>query len=122
MQVDRLRHCRRCIARRQPRNPGNVATAHRAGDIQSQKPALSGRLDIAEARVERTVERIDQLAHRFPGVLAAHAVPACIGLERRQNRNGMHPRLLQCLGTGQTCSNRLHLLTVLEDAHAGESR
>ena len=47
--------------------PGTPATrppVHRAGHVEREQQPLARRLDVAERRVERGVERVDDLAHR----------------------------------------------------------
>ena len=60
------RQRRRRVARRQARHAGDRAAGHRAGHVERQQQPLARRLDVAERRVERGVERVDDLAHRAP--------------------------------------------------------
>ena len=74
--------------------PGTPATSppgHRARHVEREQQALAGRLDVAERRVERGVERVDDLAHRGP--LAAgrgHRDRTRTCEARRAGRSGAH--------------------------------
>ena len=85
--------------------PGMPATApprHRARHVEREQQPLAGRLDVAERRVERGVERVDHLAapaSRSPRPRSAAA--RRVGPQRGQHGDRVHARPAQPLGVAE---------------------
>jgi hypothetical protein len=86
------REPRRCVARTHARHAGDGAAGHRAGHVEGEQQPLARALDVAERRVERAVEHVDDLAYRVPLAAATEAAAGRVGAERRQHGDRVHLR------------------------------
>ena len=87
---------RRGVTRGQPRHAGDHAAGHRARHVEGEQEPLARRLDVLERRVERSVERVDELRHRRPRAPAADAATRRVRAERRQERRSGEPAPCGC--------------------------
>ena len=121
LRLGRGRHQRersRGVARGQSRHAGDPAGGHRARDVESEQQPLARRLDVAERRVERGVERVDDLAHRVPLATTADSAAGRVGAKRRQHGDRVHPRATDTLRVPEL-RNRLRRAVRARRNHAG---
>jgi hypothetical protein len=86
------RHRGRRDARAEPRHAGDLAPAHRAGDVEREHHAAAGRLDGLERRVERGVERVDDRRERLPHPAPARASAGRVRPQGGEDRDRVQPR------------------------------
>ena len=80
-----------------PGTPATVPPLHRARHVEREQQPLAGRLDVAERRVERGVEGVDDLAHRVPLAAAADAAARRVRAERGEHGDRVHARTAETL-------------------------
>ena len=119
----RHRHRDRCRTRRESGHARHLAATHRARHVETHEHARAARLDVFESKVERILERVDDVCDRRPLRRAARAVARTIGFERSERRDRMNARLAQARAVVESRADDLRRLGHgREQAHARHGR